>query len=62
MMREFALTLSAAVLVSVLLSLTLSPALCALLLKPHREGEHPFLVGGGHAGPPLVDLDQAGFQ
>jgi hydrophobe/amphiphile efflux-1 (HAE1) family protein len=33
-MREFALTLSAAVLVSVVLSLTLTPMLCAQYLKP----------------------------
>jgi HAE1 family hydrophobic/amphiphilic exporter-1 len=35
-MREFALTLSAAVVVSVILSLTLTPMLCARFLKPPK--------------------------
>jgi len=34
--RQFAVTISSATLISLLLSLTLSPALAALLLKPHR--------------------------
>ncbi|TDR94404.1 efflux RND transporter permease subunit [Enterovirga rhinocerotis] len=37
--RQFALTIAVATVISALNSLTLSPALCALLLKPHR-GEH----------------------
>jgi hydrophobe/amphiphile efflux-1 (HAE1) family protein len=35
--RQFALTIAAATVISLLTSLTLSPALCALLLKPHDE-------------------------
>jgi hydrophobe/amphiphile efflux-1 (HAE1) family protein len=35
--HQFAVTISAATLISLLLSLTLSPALAALLLKPHQE-------------------------
>ncbi|MEI9964587.1 MAG: multidrug efflux RND transporter permease subunit [Caulobacteraceae bacterium] len=35
--RQFAVTISAAAVISLLLSLTLTPALAALLLKPHRE-------------------------
>jgi hydrophobe/amphiphile efflux-1 (HAE1) family protein len=35
--HQFAVTISAATLISLLLSLTLSPALAALLLKPHGE-------------------------
>ncbi len=35
--RQFALTIAAATIISAFNSLTLSPALCALLLKPHRE-------------------------
>ena len=35
--RQFALTITAATLISLLVSLTLSPAMCALLLKPHEE-------------------------
>jgi HAE1 family hydrophobic/amphiphilic exporter-1 len=38
--RQFAITIAAATLISCFVSLTLSPALCALLLKPH-EPEKP---------------------
>jgi len=36
--RQFALTVATATLLSAFNSLTLSPALCALLLRPHTEG------------------------
>ena len=35
--RQFALTIAGSTLISLLVSLTLSPAMCALLLKPHRS-------------------------
>ena len=35
--RQFAVTIATATLISLFISLTLSPALCALLFKPHRE-------------------------
>jgi multidrug efflux pump len=35
--REFAITLSTAILVSMVISLTTTPAMCAHLLKPHEE-------------------------
>ena len=38
--REFAVTLSTAILVSMLISLTTTPMMCAYLLKPHRGEEH----------------------
>ncbi len=41
--REFALTLSAAVAVSALVSLTLTPMLCSRLLKPEKPGESGWL-------------------
>jgi len=37
--RQFALTIAGATAISLVVSLTLSPAMCALLLKPHRS-EH----------------------
>ncbi|MCC7251790.1 multidrug efflux RND transporter permease subunit [Hyphomicrobium sp.] len=36
--QQFALTIAGATVISLIVSLTLSPALCALLLKPHADG------------------------
>jgi HAE1 family hydrophobic/amphiphilic exporter-1 len=50
--RQFALTIAVATIISAFNSLTLSPALCALLLKPHREAHHKpafFLARWGSA-------------
>ena len=44
--RQFAVTISAAMLISALNALSLSPALCALLLRPHPDAAH----GGGRRG------------
>jgi hydrophobe/amphiphile efflux-1 (HAE1) family protein len=38
---QFAVTISASTIISVIVSLTLSPALCAVLLKPHAEHGQP---------------------
>ncbi|MDI1281739.1 multidrug efflux RND transporter permease subunit [Brevundimonas sp.] len=38
--RQFAVTIASATLISLLISLTLSPALAALLLKPHKPHDH----------------------
>ena len=48
--RQFAVTIAAATAISCLVSLTLSPALCALLLKPHRTraGPRPLLLRPVH--------------
>ncbi|MBS0252912.1 MAG: multidrug efflux RND transporter permease subunit [Proteobacteria bacterium] len=42
--RQFALTIAGATVISLIVSLTLSPALCALLLKPHAEHERQSLI------------------
>ncbi|CAN5174606.1 efflux RND transporter permease subunit [soil metagenome] len=39
--REFAVTLSAAVLISLVISLTTTPMMCAWLLKPHADSKPP---------------------
>jgi HAE1 family hydrophobic/amphiphilic exporter-1 len=50
--RQFALTIAAATIISAFNSLTLSPALCALLLKPHSTHRRRNIfarIGGGLA-------------
>ena len=42
---QFAATISASTIISVLVSLTLSPALCAVLLKPHHDYARPRSIG-----------------
>src|SRR5262249_23482229 len=43
--REFAVTITAAILLSGFVSLTLTPMLCARVLKEHHEGEkHNFIL------------------
>ena len=49
--RQFALTIAGATLISLIVSLTLSPAMCALLLKPHT----------GHEAVPLWARPIRGF-
>jgi len=39
--KQFALTLATSVLLSAIVALTLTPALCALLLRPARHSDHP---------------------
>ena len=42
--RQFAVTITAATAISLLVSLTLSPSLAAMLLKPHSEKKHGLLM------------------
>jgi hydrophobe/amphiphile efflux-1 (HAE1) family protein len=43
--RQFAVTIAASTVISCVVSLTLSPALCALLLKPHADKSAPRGLG-----------------
>ncbi len=38
--REFAMTLSVAIIISMIISLTTTPMMCSLFLKPHTEQKH----------------------
>jgi HAE1 family hydrophobic/amphiphilic exporter-1 len=42
--REFAVTIAAAILISGFVSLTLTPMLCARVLRPHHEGEKQNII------------------
>src|SRR5262249_13577437 len=42
--RQFALTITGATIISLICSLTLSPALCAMLLKAHGEHRTPLIL------------------
>jgi hydrophobe/amphiphile efflux-1 (HAE1) family protein len=57
--RQFSITVVSAMVLSVLVAMTLSPALCATLLKPVHAGEH-----AQHGGPlgPLLDRFFGGFN
>ena len=52
--EQFAVAIASAAVISLLVSLTLSPALCALLLKPHQEHGHK------KGNPLLAPLRMAG--
>ena len=58
--RQFAVTIATATIISCLVSLTLSPALCALLFKPHQgEGRGGLLARPIHG---FFRLFNAGFE
>ncbi len=59
--RQFAVTIAAATIISAFNSLTLSPALCARLLRPHTEG-HQAATARLAAVSALVDRFFAGFN
>jgi multidrug efflux pump len=46
--REFAVTLAVAILISAVVSLTLTPMMCARLLRPEKENESRFSRWSGH--------------
>jgi len=43
--RQFSVTISIAVVLSGIVALTLTPALCAILLKPGAENHNRFSIG-----------------
>jgi multidrug efflux pump len=43
--REFAITLSAAIVVSMIVSVTVTPMMCAWLLKEHRQHGYMYMLG-----------------
>ena len=47
--RQFALTIAGATIISLIVSLTLSPAMCALLLKPRHTGQQRRRGGSGRS-------------
>ena len=51
--RQFAVTISASTIISCFVSLTLSPALCAVLFKAHEASDH------AHVGPARRLVSQA---
>lgn len=59
--RQFAVTIAAATIISAFNSLTLSPALCARLLRPHTEG-HRAATARLAAVSALIDRFFAGFN
>ncbi|HVZ93746.1 MAG TPA: multidrug efflux RND transporter permease subunit [Phycisphaerales bacterium] len=42
--RQFALTIAASTFLSGVCAITLTPALCGVILKPHKEGHKPFIL------------------
>jgi multidrug efflux pump len=61
--REFAVTLAVAILLSLLISLTLTPMMCARMLRPESEEKHGrFLQGAGEVMERLIAAYDRGLQ
>jgi hydrophobe/amphiphile efflux-1 (HAE1) family protein len=61
--KQFAITIAASTVISCFVSLTLSPALCAVLLKPHMIGDvHEKPRGLARFMQPLFGRFNAGFE
>ena len=61
--KQFAITIAGSTIISCFVSLTLSPALCALLLKPHPTGEeHDKPAGAARVLRPIFSRFNAAFE
>ena len=61
--RQFAITIAASTVISCFVSLTLSPSLCAILLKPHKLGDAPKgPIGIARFINPLFDQFNKAFE
>ena len=61
--KQFAFTIAASTVISCFVSLTLSPALCAILLKPHKLGDAPKGPAGlGRFINPFFDYFNKAFE
>jgi len=61
--KQFAITIAASTVISCFVSLTLSPALCAVLLKPHKVGDvHDAPVGLARYLKPIFGRFNAAFD
>jgi len=60
--KQFAITIAASTIISCFVSLTLSPALCAVLLKPHAKPTHEEPRGLTRWTAPFFDRFNTGFE
>jgi hydrophobe/amphiphile efflux-1 (HAE1) family protein len=60
--RQFAITIAASTVISCFVSLTLSPALCAVLFKPHQAANSPRTGGIGRLGRAIFESFNRGFE
>src|SRR6476646_916346 len=60
--RQFAVTIAASTVISCFVSLTLSPALCAVLFKPHQAADSTRTGGIGRIGRAIFESFNRGFE
>ena len=60
--RQFAITIAASTVISCFVSLTLSPALCAVLFKPHQAADSTRTGGIGRIGRAIFKSFNRGFE
>ncbi|MFO0889344.1 MAG: efflux RND transporter permease subunit [Isosphaeraceae bacterium] len=55
--RQFGITMATSIILSGLVALTLTPVLCAMILKPHAHTDHDTIDGHGHGTNGEVDAE-----